>query len=60
LLVGLVGYLKKLLAIGRCQRTLFTVTFEELKWELSVSAAANPVGVGNLVSSQLLNEVAAN
>jgi hypothetical protein len=54
----LVGYLKKLLAIGWCQGTLFTVNFKELEWELSVSAAANHVGVGNLVSSQLSNEVA--
>jgi hypothetical protein len=58
LLVGLFGYLKNLLAIGWCQETLFTVNFKELKWELSVSAAANPVHVGNLVSAQLSNEVA--
>jgi hypothetical protein len=56
-LVGLIGYLKKLLAIGWCQRTLFTVNFKELEWELSVSAAANPVGVGNLVFDQLSNEI---
>jgi len=34
------------------------VNFKELEWELSVSAAANPVDIGNLVSGQLLNEVA--
>jgi len=28
-----------------------------LEWELSVSAAANPVGVGNLASGQLLSAV---
>jgi hypothetical protein len=57
LLVGLfclVGYLKKLLAIGWCQGTL---NFKEMEWELSMSAAANPIGVCNLVSGQLSNGV---